>query len=112
LNDSVIKTTNIDDATVKNQTSLKATLDKLKAQNNPIVMKISKGKAQYLYYGDSSLLNKLKYYPVALLLIIFLFGAVVYNFYKSTKMATQNKLWAGMKLLFLKLKKTSIDCKL
>ncbi|MEC4003259.1 HAMP domain-containing sensor histidine kinase [Flavobacterium sp. SUN052] len=96
LNDSVIKTTNIDDATVKNQTSLKATLDKLKAQNNPIVMKISKGKAQYLYYGDSSLLNKLKYYPVALLLIIFLFGAVVYNFYKSTKMATQNKLWAGM----------------
>jgi signal transduction histidine kinase len=38
----------------------------------------------------------LKYYPVALLLIIFLFGALVYNFYKSTKMATQNKLWAGM----------------
>jgi signal transduction histidine kinase len=54
------------------------------------------GKIQYLYYGNSSLLNKLKYYPVALLLIIFLFGALVYNFYKSTKMATQNKLWAGM----------------
>jgi signal transduction histidine kinase len=30
------------------------------------------------------------------LLIIFLFGALVYNFYRSTKMATQNKLWAGM----------------
>jgi signal transduction histidine kinase len=41
-------------------------------------------------------LNKLKYYPVALLLIIILFGAVVYNFYRATKMATQNKLWAGM----------------
>jgi signal transduction histidine kinase len=38
----------------------------------------------------------LKYYPIALLLIIVLFGALVYNFYKSTKMATQNKLWAGM----------------
>ena len=50
----------------------------------------------YLYYGDSSLLNKLKYYPIALVLIIFLFGALVFNFYKSTKMATQNKLWAGM----------------
>jgi signal transduction histidine kinase len=33
---------------------------------------------------------------VALVLIIVLFGALVYNFYKSTKMATQNKLWAGM----------------
>ena len=31
-----------------------------------------------------------------LLLIIILFGAVVYNFYRATKMATQNKLWAGM----------------
>jgi signal transduction histidine kinase len=59
-------------------------------------MQISKGKTHYLYYGDSTLLNKLKYYPFALLLIIFLFGALVYNFYKSTKMATQNKLWAGM----------------
>jgi signal transduction histidine kinase len=38
----------------------------------------------------------LKYYPIALLLIIFLFRALVYNFYRSTKMATQNKLWAGM----------------
>ena len=33
---------------------------------------------------------------IALVLIIVLFGALVYNFYKSTKMATQNKLWAGM----------------
>jgi two-component system, sporulation sensor kinase D len=41
-------------------------------------------------------LNKLKYYPIALLLIIVLFGGLVYNFYRSTKMATQNKLWAGM----------------
>jgi hypothetical protein len=25
-----------------------------------------------------------------------LFGGLVYNFYRSTKIATQNKLWAGM----------------
>ena len=42
------------------------------------------------------MLNKLKYYPIALLLVAFLFGGVVYNFYRATKMATQNKLWAGM----------------
>lgn len=49
-----------------------------------------------LYYGNSPLLNKLKYYPLALLLIIVLFGAVVYFFYRSSKIATQNKLWSGM----------------
>jgi signal transduction histidine kinase len=42
------------------------------------------------------MLNKLKYYPLALLLIIFLFGLLVFNFYQTSKIATQNKLWAGM----------------
>lgn len=94
--DSIINTLNIEDNVEKDKPKLYAFLLKLKSQNDPIVMKISEGRTHNLYYGDSSLLNKLKYYPVALLLIIFLFGALVYNFYKSTKMATQNKLWAGM----------------
>ncbi|WP_293875162.1 HAMP domain-containing sensor histidine kinase [Flavobacterium sp.] len=93
---SIINTKNIDDDILKDKARLAAFLQKLKNQNEPIVMQISNGKTHNLYYGDSSLLTKLKYYPVALLLIIFLFGAMVYNFYKSTKMATQNKLWAGM----------------
>nr|WP_294774721.1 HAMP domain-containing sensor histidine kinase [uncultured Flavobacterium sp.] len=94
--DSIINTINIDEDIVKDKAKLKGFLQKLKNQNEPIVMQISEGRTHNLYYGDSSLLNKLKYYPVALLLIIFLFGGLVYNFYRSTKMATQNKLWAGM----------------
>ncbi|MFM7017342.1 sensor histidine kinase, partial [Flavobacterium sp.] len=95
-NDSIINSKNIDEKIVKDTIQLKKLLEKLKNQNKPIEMKISVGQKHYLYYGDSSLLNKLKYYPIALLLIIFLFGTVVYNFYKSTKLASQNKLWAGM----------------
>lgn len=94
--DSIINKINIDDDIVNDKTKLRDFLQRLKNQNDPIVMKISEGRTHNLYYGDSALLNKLKYYPIALLFIIFLFGAVVYNFYKSTKMATQNKLWAGM----------------
>ena len=95
-NDSIINTVNIEETILKDKTKLKKLLQQLKNQNEPIAIEYIPGKFQYLYYGDSSLLSKLKYYPIALLLIIFLFGAVVYNFYKSTKMATQNKLWAGM----------------
>lgn len=94
--DSIINTNNIDPDILKNKAKLYEYLKKLKNQNDPILMQISEGQKHYLYYGDSSLLTKLKYYPVALVLIIVLFGAVVYNFYRSTKMATQNKLWAGM----------------
>jgi len=95
-NDSIINTKNIDDEIKNNKSRSTALLAKLRNQNDPIVIEYVPGKFQYVYYGDSSLLNKLKYYPIALVLIIVLFGALVYNYYKSTKMATQNKLWAGM----------------
>lgn len=91
----IISTLNIDEIE-KDSIKLKEFLDEIKNQNKPIKVQYDSNSYNIVYYGNSSLLNKLKYYPVALLLIIFLFGAVVYNFYKSTKMATQNKLWAGM----------------
>lgn len=95
-NDSIINTVNIEESVVKDKRLAIAFLNNLKNENDPIVIEYAPGKSQNLYYGNSALLNKLKYYPIALLLIIVLFGVLVYNFYRSTKMATQNKLWAGM----------------
>jgi two-component system, sporulation sensor kinase D len=95
-NDSIINTVNIDEEIVMDKQRAKAFLSGLKNENDPIVIEYVPGKFQKLYYGNSALLNKLKYYPIALVLIIVLFAGLVYNFYKSTKMATQNKLWAGM----------------
>lgn len=91
----IISTLNIEEIE-KDSIKLKKFLNEIKNQNKPIKVQYDSKRYNIIYYGDSSLLNKLKYYPISLLLIIFLFGAVVYNFYKSTKMATQNKLWAGM----------------
>ncbi len=95
-NDSVINTVHIDEEIVKDKQKKNAFLNSLKNQNEPIKIEYAPGKFQKLYYGNSALLNKLKYYPIALLLIIVLFVGLVYNFYRSTKIATQNKLWAGM----------------
>ena len=95
-NGKIINQTNIEENIISNKEKMQEFLEKLKKENSPIIIESNPGKYWYLYYGNSSLINKLKYYPVALLLIIFLFGALVYNFYRSTKMATQNKLWAGM----------------
>jgi hypothetical protein len=94
--DSIISITNLDENILADSTAANKVLRKLKKENNPIIIEYVPGKFRYLYYGDSHLLNKLKYYPIALVLIIVLFGGVVYNFYRSTKMATENKLWAGM----------------
>ena len=75
---------------------VKEFLNKIKNQNKPIKVQFATNDYHLVFYGDSPILNKLKYYPIALLLVAFLFGGVVYNFYRATKMATQNKLWAGM----------------
>ncbi|WP_452597776.1 sensor histidine kinase [Pontimicrobium sp. MEBiC01747] len=94
-------TNNIDTSNIKD---VKRYINKLKTrfqeQNQPIPLSYKlKNKTidiGTLYYGNAPLLNKLKYYPLALLLIIVLFGTVVYLFYKSNKNAIQNKLWTGM----------------
>lgn len=95
-NDSIINHNNIEDEITSNSKLLEKELKRLKSENTPIKMELSESDYRLVYYGNSPLLNKLKYYPIALLLIIILFAAVVYNFYRATKMATQNKLWAGM----------------
>ena len=86
------------DKVATNQDSLKVykLIGRFQEENSPIEAKFQGKVLQTIYYGNSPLINKLKYYPMALLLIMFLFGSVVFFFYKSTKNAVQNKLWAGM----------------
>ncbi|HJS01458.1 MAG TPA: HAMP domain-containing sensor histidine kinase [Flavobacterium sp.] len=94
--DIILNSNNIDAEIENDSIQLRKLFEKMKSENQPIKMALSNDNYRLIYYGNSRLLNKLKYYPIALVLIIILFGAVVYNFYRATKMATQNKLWAGM----------------
>lgn len=87
---------NIDEEKAKDTTYIKALIEKFKKENKPIEIWYDGEVLSTIYYGNSSLLNKLKYYPMALVLIIVLFAAVAYFFYRSTKTADQNKLWTGM----------------
>lgn len=86
---------NLDSIKSKNPKYLQKQLTIMKSQNDPIVIEYF-GFTQYLYYRNSDLLYKLKYYPLALLLILGLFLTIIYMVYKSSKVAEQNKLWTGM----------------
>ena len=88
---------NIDTTSVKNPEQYLQRLKlRFEKENQPIPIRYQDTPFGNIVYGNSALLNKLKYYPLALLLIIFLFAAVAYFFYRSSKIATQNKLWSGM----------------
>jgi two-component system, sporulation sensor kinase D len=87
---------NVDETKIHDSIYVQKLITKFEQENRPIPVEISGKLIQTIYYGNSPLLNKLKYYPLALLLIIFLFSAVIFFFYKSNKNAIQNKLWSGM----------------
>jgi len=51
---------------------------------------------QTLYYGNSSLLSKLTYYPLILVAIFLLFATIVYLYYRTGKISDENRLWSGL----------------
>ena len=71
-------------------------LERFKKENNPIKVIYKDIINQTLYYGDTPLLKKLKIYPIALLLIIFIFAFLLIFLFQTNKYSEQNKLWVGM----------------
>jgi len=71
-------------------------LHKMKDKNDPIIISISETQKQYLYYGDSVLIENLRYYPLVQFAVIFLFILVAYLAFNSSRNAEQNQVWVGM----------------
>ena len=92
----IIYANNLDSIKSLDPTFLKKQLAIMKTQNQPIEIIYDGENKQFIYYKNSDLLNKLTYYPLALILILVLFLAVIYFFYSSNKAAETNKLWTGM----------------
>tara|TARA_B100000427_G_scaffold327812_1_gene339428 strand:- start:49 stop:1254 length:1206 start_codon:yes stop_codon:yes gene_type:complete len=54
------------------------------------------GDKQWIYYKDSALLNRLRYYPIYQLGFISLFMFIAYFIFNSSRKSEQNQVWAGM----------------
>ena len=49
-----------------------------------------------VFYRNSELLTNLRYYPYVQLAVILLFGALAYALFNQSKIAEQNRVWAGL----------------
>lgn len=87
---------NLDSLAVENPVLRDQLIQQFTSEYKPIEVFDRDQLLQTIYYGNSPIINKIKYYPAALILIIFLFFTAVYFFNKTAKSAAQNKLWAGM----------------
>lgn len=80
----------------KKQKFLKSKLLELKNAHEPITIEITPGTVNYIYYGDSDLLNQLKLYPYVQLGVLSLFAFLTYLLFNYSRNAEQNRVWAGM----------------
>ncbi len=54
------------------------------------------GDKQWIYYKDSALLNRLRFYPIYQLGFIGVFMIIAYFIFSSSRRSEQNQVWAGM----------------
>jgi len=69
-----------------------------KKKHEPIIVEINKDPLiiNKYYYGDSTLLKQVKYYPYIQLLIVTLFIFILVYSLSIRNKSTQNQVWAGM----------------
>lgn len=97
--DSIIDHVNLDTARAKKDDHyLPRQLAKFKSINTPIIWvdPADSTKVNRYYYGHTSLLNEVRYYPLIQLVIVGLFIVVVILALRSSYRSVQNQVWAGM----------------
>ena len=98
-NDSITQFINLDSSeAAKNISYVEKKLNHFKSQNKPIEWIDSKDstKRNRYYYGESTLLKEVRYYPLVQLFIVSLFIIITILALRSSYRSVQNQLWAGM----------------
>ena len=67
-----------------------------KTENEPIVVPVDDQTDYRVYYGSSTVLTQLQYYPYVVLGIVALFMFVSYAAFSSSTRSEQNKVWVGL----------------
>lgn len=96
VRDDHYQTTNIPPEKIETREEIIKLAEDFKSEYEPIQIDLEGEPFVIVYYGNSSILNNIKYFPVAVILIIGLFVVIVYYFYDTSKANEQSKLWAGM----------------
>ncbi len=94
--EQIISHINIDSIKIEKRPKyLQNKLAEFKAQHKPLVITMG-GIHNLVYYGDSVILNELRYYPFVLFAIIVVIGIIIYAFISNAQRSIQNQVWVGM----------------
>ena len=97
--DSILDHYNLDTFRIANDKNyLREQLAEFKKTYDPIVWKnpLDSTQTNFLYYGQSSLLKQIRYFPIIQLLVAGLFIIITLITISTRNKSTQNQVWAGM----------------
>jgi len=93
---NILQFGNLNDIRMSNPKYSAGILQKMKGQNTPIEINfIDQGKS-YIFYKNSELLTKMRWFPMAQILVIVFFLILAYVLFSSSRKSEQNRVWAGM----------------
>lgn len=98
--DIILQYVNLDSAKVAEDSNyVRRQLEAFKSQNESPITWTDPGdstRINHYYYGHTSLLNQVRYYPLIQLLIVTLFIIITITALSTSFRSVQNQVWAGM----------------
>ncbi len=97
--DSIMDHRNLDSAEIiRNRSYLADKLNEFRKLNQPIIWQnpFDSLQTNKVFYGESSLLKQVRYYPIVQLFIVTLFIIITLIAISTRNKSTQNQVWAGM----------------
>jgi len=95
-NDNVLAFGNLDSTKMQSPEYVDQVIGEMKENNPAIKVNLGDEVVRHIYYSDSPLLVKLKYYPFVQLGVIGLFLLIAYSLFSTARNAEQNQVWVGM----------------
>lgn len=87
---------NIEEKIINDSTKRLDLIEEMQDQNNPIIIDLPQSGKRYIFYKDSVLQTRLKYFPIAILIAMTIFIILGYFTFSTSRKAEQNQVWAGL----------------
>lgn len=95
----VINQTNIPKQIASSPEAMRDMIHRMANKNEPLILNLNHGSRfvkYYVFYGNSIIINLLRFFPIVSLIVILILVSFSYITYNSSKQDEQNKVWIGM----------------
>lgn len=93
---NILQFGNLNDIRMSNPVYAQNVLNKMKREHDPIEINFADHEKAYIFYKNSELLTKMKWFPLVQFLAITFFIFIAYLLFSASRRSEQNRVWVGM----------------